>query len=102
VSLSASLLTDSRNGDPLGIVYVAHDITRLKKAEQEKEKLIIDLQQALSQIKTLHGVLPICSYCKKIRDEEGAWHQLEAYITEHTDTKFTHGICKECMKKMSS
>lgn len=65
----------------------------------ERERLITDLQKALAEIKTLHGILPICSYCKKIRDDKGAWKQLEAYISEHTDALFSHGICSECFEK---
>lgn len=66
----------------------------------ERENLIADLQKALAEIKTLHGILPICSNCKKIRDDKGAWTQMETYITEHTDVEFSHGICKDCAKKL--
>ena len=59
-----------------------------------------DLQHALIQIKELKGVLPICSVCKKIRDDEDSWHQLEAYIESHTHAEFTHGICPECTRKL--
>ena len=76
------------------------DISERKLVEQEREKLIADLQKALAEIKTLHGILPICSFCKKIRDNKGAWHQLEAYISEHTESEFSHGLCQECAKKM--
>jgi len=64
-----------------------------------KEKIICDLEKALSEIKTLSGLLPICSHCKKIRDDKGYWNQIEAYLTEHSEAKFSHGICKECAKK---
>lgn len=73
------------------------EIERRKKVEREKEGLIADLQQALSEIKTLRGFLPICAHCKKIRDDEGYWQQLEMYIQTHSDAKFSHGICPECM-----
>jgi YesN/AraC family two-component response regulator len=66
----------------------------------EREKLIAELQEALAAIKTLHGILPICSSCKKIRDDEGSWTQIEAYISEHTDAEFSHGICSECAEKL--
>ena len=59
-----------------------------------------DLQHALIQIKELKGVLPICSVCKKIRDDEDSWHQLEAYIESHTHAEFTHGICPECTGRL--
>lgn len=58
-----------------------------------------DLQDTLNEIKTLRGIIPICSYCKKIRDDAGAWNQLEAYIQSHSDAEFSHWICPECYKK---
>jgi FixJ family two-component response regulator len=70
-----------------------------KKAEIEKENLIIQLQEALRNIKTLSGLLPICSACKKIRDDHGYWKQLESYISEHSDALFSHGYCPECAEK---
>jgi len=71
-----------------------------QRHQQERENLIVELQEALATIKTLHGILPICSSCKKIRDDKGAWTQMEAYITEHTDAEFSHGICSECAQKL--
>ena len=65
-------------------------------AEQQQEKLIIDLNKALSEVKKLTGLLPICSYCKKVRDDNGYWTQIEAYIHDHSEAKFSHSICKEC------
>jgi hypothetical protein len=70
------------------------------EAEEEKEKLIIELQKALEDVKTLGGLLPICAACKKIRDDKGYWNQLEGYIEEHTGTAFSHGICPDCAKKL--
>jgi PAS domain S-box-containing protein len=75
------------------------DITERKQSEQEREKLISELQAALSKIKTLKGLFPICMYCKKIRDDKGYWNQLEAYIQDHSEAEFSHGICQECAKK---
>jgi PAS domain S-box-containing protein len=72
------------------------DITVRKQAEAEKEKLIKELQDALAEVKTLREILPICSYCKKVRDDENYWSQIESYISRHTGTQFTHGICPEC------
>ncbi len=71
-----------------------------QRHQQERDNLIAELQEALATIKTLHGILPICSSCKKIRDDKGAWTQMEAYITEHTDAEFSHGICSECAQKL--
>jgi len=73
---------------------------QLQEREHEKNKLIDELQKALVEIKTLHGILPICASCKKIRNDEGLWTQLESYIMQHTDAEFSHGICSDCAKKI--
>ncbi|MCX6120743.1 MAG: PAS domain S-box protein [Ignavibacteriales bacterium] len=79
---------------------VKEDITERKQAEAEREKLIRELKAALNDVKTLSGLLPICSSCKKIRDDNGYWQQVEGYIQKHSDAKFTHGICPDCAKKL--
>lgn len=71
-----------------------------KRFLAEREQLITDLQKALAEIKTLQGILPICSVCKKIRDDQEVWTQLESYISMHTDALFSHGICPDCAKSM--
>jgi HAMP domain-containing protein len=71
-----------------------------KKAEEEREALILELNDALANIKTLKGLLPICASCKKIRNDEGFWEQMEMYIRDRSDAEFSHGICPECMKKL--
>jgi hypothetical protein len=78
---------------------ILRDITDRKMVEVEREQLIAELTDALAQIKTLKGLLPICSSCKKIRDDMGYWNTLELYIMEHTDAEFTHGICPDCIRK---
>lgn len=75
------------------------EITERKKAEKENNKLILELQNALAQVKKLEGIIPICMYCKKIRDDKNSWNQLEQYITDHTDAHFSHGICPKCEEK---
>ncbi len=75
------------------------EIERRKASEAEKEQLITDLRAALADVRTLSGLLPICSHCKKIRDDQGYWNRLEAYIQKHTDAEFSHSICQECAKK---
>ncbi|MBE9487293.1 MAG: hypothetical protein KAT62_03030 [Desulfuromonadales bacterium] len=75
------------------------DIQIRKQVEEEKACLITDLQQALDEVKTLGGLLPICGYCKKIRDDSGYWNRLENYIELHTTARFSHGICDDCMEK---
>jgi hypothetical protein len=71
-----------------------------KRAEDEREELIDKLQTALSEVKTLSGLLPICSSCKKIRDDQGHWNQLETYILAHSEAEFTHGFCPDCLKSL--
>lgn len=70
-----------------------------KQAEAEREQLITELQQALTQVKTLSGLLPICSGCKKIRDDQGYWNRIETYISQHSNAEFSHGICPDCAKQ---
>ena len=65
---------------------------RLQEANEE-------LQSALREIKTLRGILPICSYCKKIRNDDDSWHTMEKYISDHADIQFSHGICEDCANK---
>ena len=65
----------------------------------ERQKLITELEKRLKEIKTLQGLLPMCAWCKNIRDDKGYWTNLEAYIRKHSDATFTHGICPKCMKK---
>jgi len=69
-------------------------------AEEERERLIVELQEALAQVKTLSGLLPICMSCKKIRDDEGYWGQIELYIQQHSEAQFSHGICPECARAL--
>jgi len=76
------------------------DITKRKTAEQEKEMLISHLKSAIEGIKQLRGLLPICAWCKKVRDDQGYWKQVEKYVEENTEASFTHGICPECMEKV--
>ena len=66
----------------------------------EREKLLVNLRDALEQIKTLKGLIPICASCKNIRDDQGYWHKVEAYIRQHSAVEFSHGICPTCMKKL--
>jgi len=71
-----------------------------KRAEEKQKSLIRELQKALAEVKTLSGMLPICAGCKKVRDDKGYWKQIESYLLDHSDTKFSHGICPECAKKL--
>lgn len=72
------------------------DITKQKNIEAEREKLVTDLQNAMHEIKTLSGLLPVCTHCKKVRDDKGYWNQIETYISDRADVDFSHGICPDC------
>jgi response regulator RpfG family c-di-GMP phosphodiesterase len=71
----------------------------LREKERQQQKLISHLEEALAEIKTLKGFIPICASCKKIRDDEGYWNQIEAYISKRTDAVFTHGLCPDCVEQ---
>jgi len=89
------------NGNVAGIIGVARDITKRRWAEEEREKVIVELKDALARIKILRGLIPICAWCKKVRDDKGYWQQVEAYVRDHSDAEFSHGICPECFKKVT-
>ncbi len=80
-------------------IGIDRDVTDRVTAQAEREKLIHELQAALADVKTLGGLLPICAWCKKIRDDQGYYHQIETFIASHSGTKFTHGICPDCRGK---
>lgn len=71
-----------------------------RRAEEEKERLIVELQEALANVKVLRGLLPMCSSCKRIRDDKGYWAQLEHYLEQHSEAAFSHGLCPDCGKKL--
>ncbi len=87
-------------GEIIGSLETLEDITESKRAEEQREKFIAELQEALDKIKTLKGLIPICACCKKIRDDQGYWNSVESYIKDHAEVEFTHGICPDCMKKL--
>jgi len=78
------------------IYSVARDVTERKEAEEERERLVAELQQALAEVQTLQEILPICAYCKKIRDDANYWQHVESYISQRTTTRFSHSICPSC------
>lgn len=71
-----------------------------KQTLMEKDKLIVQLREALADVKTLSGLLPICASCKHIRDDKGYWHQVEVFIQQHSAVVFTHGLCPKCLQKL--
>jgi len=106
---------ETKDGRPMAVEFVSNvylvnhrkviqcnirDITLRKRIEEERRKLIYDIQDALAKIKRLRGLLPICASCKKIRDDKGYWNELEAYISEHSEAEITHGFCPDCMKNL--
>jgi hypothetical protein len=76
------------------------DITARKRAEQERERLVSDLTEALAQVKTLRGFIPICAWCKKVRDDQGYWHAVEVYVRERSEVEFSHGVCPACLARI--
>lgn len=118
-----SLLGTASQGDFLGILFIAShavyavvgfsagymrdlkhqlgvELEERKKAEAQREELLQDLTKALQELKTLGGLLPICSKCKKIRDDSGYWEQMELYISKHSEASFTHSICPACTDEL--
>jgi PAS domain S-box-containing protein len=89
----------NNSGTVVAVEGIARDITDRKNAEQQREHMIADLQKAMDEVKVLRGIIPICASCKKVRDDAGAWQQVEAYIRQHSDAQFSHGICPDCLEK---
>ncbi|MCF8108587.1 MAG: PAS domain S-box protein [Desulfohalobiaceae bacterium] len=87
------------NGTIIGIHGVSRDISEKKQAKDALEKERHRLEHAISQVKQLSGLLPICAHCKKIRDDQGYWSQIESYIQNHSDANFSHSICPECARE---
>ncbi|MDH4230509.1 MAG: hypothetical protein OEW04_00585 [Nitrospirota bacterium] len=82
-----------------GLWMLLHHLLRMKIEEQEQRKLYAQLEASTREIKLLRGVLPICSVCKKIRNHEGEWEQLELYIRDRSEAEFSHSYCPECAEK---
>ncbi|MEI7730157.1 MAG: PAS domain S-box protein [Verrucomicrobiota bacterium] len=80
-------------------IAVKEDISLRKQLEEEREQLVNDLREALANVKTLSGLLPICASCKRIRDDRGYWETVEGYVGRHSGARFSHGMCPECAKK---
>jgi PAS domain S-box-containing protein len=99
VSLTISPIKDTIE-KIIGVSKIARDITERQHAKEGMERLIRDLMDALDKVKTLRGLLPICSSCKNIRSDENYWQNIETHIEEHSDASFTHGVCPTCMQKL--
>jgi len=102
LSLSAVYFAEKRGAKALSLANTAQqkEIDERKRVEEERERLIRELKAALSEVKTLSGLLPICASCKKIRDDKGYWNQIESYIRNHSEAEFSHSICPDCGKKL--
>ncbi|MDD2850625.1 MAG: PAS domain S-box protein [Desulfuromonadaceae bacterium] len=85
--------------DNPAVQVILHDVTERKRLQEELSGKVVQLEAALIKVRLLEGIIPICMYCKKIRDDKQGWSQIERYITEHSDAQFSHGICPECFEK---
>lgn len=97
---SQTNLTDLNSQLAVANERLKGEILEHKKAEEEKSDLIVELQDALAQVKKLSGFIPICASCKKIRDDKGYWNQVEQYISDHSEALFSHSICPDCMRSL--
>jgi PAS domain S-box-containing protein len=82
-----------------GAIHMARDITAAKQSAATREALIAELQQTLAEVKTLKGLIPICAHCKKIRNDQGYWTHLEAFVSENFEAEVSHGMCPACLKQ---
>jgi PAS domain S-box-containing protein len=97
--LTATAIRDA-SGKPLFGLAMIENISARWLLNQDREKLIVQLKAALANVKTLSGLLPMCAWCKRIRDDEGAWCNVEHYVRRQTDADFTHGICPDCQTQV--
>ncbi len=96
--ITASPLRDA-TGNIIAGIEVVHNVDLRKNLEQELKKNIHDLQEALANIETLNGLIPICASCKRIRDDQGYWNQVESYVSQHSKAKFSHAMCPDCSRR---
>lgn len=93
------MLWNARPDPERQMIYaVARDMTARKQADEERESLVRELREALAEVRVLQSFLPICSYCKRIRNDQNYWQSVEGYISAHTNTQFSHSICPECLE----
>jgi PAS domain S-box-containing protein len=83
-----------------GVVGVALDLTERVRMEEDRERLIEELQQALDRVKVLSGLIPICAHCNAVRDDKGHWKQLDTFMREHSDARISHAICPDCAHRL--
>ncbi len=98
--LTTKIPVKNSRGEVTHLVGISRDVTEQKKLEEQRDHYVRELQEALDKVTTLSGLLPICAGCKKIRNDQGYWQQVEGYIMEHSSARFTHGLCPECVKRL--
>ena len=98
VEITSSVIKDLKGGIIAGM-EVVRNITRCKKLTKEQERLVHELKDALREVKTPKGLLPICACCNKVRDDRNTWTKVDVYIRDHYETEITHGYCPDCVKK---
>lgn len=98
--LERSGVRHDATGTYAGMVGSCTDITDRKRVETEREQLVHELQGALATVKTLRGLIPVCAWCKKMRNDQGYWSQIEVFLRENSDAQVSHGICPDCLSKM--
>jgi PAS domain S-box-containing protein len=98
--LTSKIPLKDHQGKVTGIAGISRDITERKNLEKQRDQYVLELKAALERVKTLSGLLPICASCKNIRDDQGYWQQVEGYIMQHSQAKFTHSLCPECVKRL--
>jgi hypothetical protein len=97
-SCSAGPIRDE-SGAISSVFITVQDVTEHVSYELALKERVTELQAAMKKIKQLEGIIPICAYCKKIRDDRQSWHQLERYMADHSEAQFSHGICPDCLSK---
>jgi PAS domain S-box-containing protein len=98
--LNSALPVRDADGQIMGAIIVNQDISERRRGEIERERLVRQLQDALAEVHTLSGLLPICSSCKKIKDENNQWQRIEQYIAARSTATFTHGLCPDCLQRL--
>lgn len=94
------MILDERK-QPIGSRAIVRDISRRKAVEREREALLGQLRQALTEVRQLSGLLPICAWCKRMHTPSGGWSQIEKYVQDNSEASFSHGICPDCASKIA-
>lgn len=93
------LIKDNERSYLTVLPLTIQNVLARKQVEDDRERLIVELQDALAQVRSLEGILPICGNCKKVRNDQGAWSEIEQYVSAHTEAEFSHGYCPECLNQ---